>query len=319
MADKVPKVTLNNGLKCPAFGLGTWQAAPGEVGNAVKYAIDIGYRHIDCAMLYGNEKEIGEGIREKIEEGAVKREDLFIVTKLWNTFHERDQVVPTCKKSLANFGLDYIDLYLIHWPVAQKLTGELDFNAPFKNAVGYDYDYVDTWKGMEECVDLGLAKSIGISNFNSEQVQRVLDNSRIKPVMNQIEVSPNINQKKLIKFCRERGIEITAYSPFGSPARPWAKPGDPVIHLTDPKLVAMGKKYKKTPGQVVLRYIYELGTIPIPKSTNKQRMADNLDIFDFELSRGDAAIIDQINCDGRAVPAFELRDIPHYPFTGVEF
>ncbi|GJQ72881.1 hypothetical protein Trydic_g1529 [Trypoxylus dichotomus] len=319
MSQKVPLVTLNNGQKCPALGLGTWQAAPGEVGNAVKCAINIGYRHIDCALLYGNEKEIGEAVREKISDGTVKREDLFIVTKLWNTFHEREQVVPTCKKSLENFGLDYIDLYLIHWPVAQKLIGELDFNFPFKNAVGYDYDYIDTWKGMEECVDLGLTKSIGLSNFNSKQVQRVLDSARIKPVMNQIEVSPNINQKKLIKFCRDRGIEITAYSPFGSPGRAWAKPGDPVLHLTDPKLVAIGKKYNKTSAQVVLRYVYELGTIPIPKSTNKQRLAANLDIFDFELSKGDISVLDQLNCDGRAIPALELRTFPHYPFKDVEF
>ncbi|KAI4459522.1 aldo/keto reductase [Holotrichia oblita] len=303
MAGKVPKLTLNNGLQCPALGLGTWQATPGEVGSAVKHAIDIGYRHIDCAMLYGNEKEIGEAIREKLKEGVVKREDLFIVTKLWNTFHEREQVVPACKNL---------------WKIL-KLLGELDVDFPFKNAVGLDYDYVDTWKGMEECVDLGLTKSIGLSNFNSKQVQRVLDAARIKPVMNQIEVNPNINQKILIKFCRDRGIEVTAYSPFGSPSRPWAKPGDPVIHLTDPKLVAIGKKYKKTAAQIVLRYVFELGTIPIPKSTNKQRLAANLDIFNFELSSSDKAIIDQFNCNGRAVPAMELKGIAHYPFKDDEF
>lgn len=156
------------------------------MGQAVKDAIDVGYRHIDCAMLYGNEKEIGEAIREKINDGTVKREDLFIVTKLWNTFHEKEQVVPTCKKSLENFGLDYIDLYLIHWPVALKLIGPFNIRLPFKDAHGYDYDYVDTWKGMEECVRLGLTKSIGLSNFNSQQVQRVLDAATIKPVMNQV-------------------------------------------------------------------------------------------------------------------------------------
>lgn len=137
-------------------------------------------------MLYGNEKEIGEAIREKISDGTVRREDLFIVTKLWNTFHEREQVVLTCRKSLENFGLDYIDLYLIHWPVALKYTGPLNFELPFQNAVGYDYDYVDTWKGMEECVGLGLTKSIGLSNFNSKQIERVLATATIKPVMNQV-------------------------------------------------------------------------------------------------------------------------------------
>lgn len=137
-------------------------------------------------MLYGNEKEIGEGIRSKISDGTVKREELFITTKLWNTFHEQEQVVPACKKSLENFGLEYVDLYLIHWPVAQKQKGKYNVELPFEGAEGYDYDYVDTWKGMEDCVKLGLSKSIGLSNFNSVQVQRVLDNSIIKPAVNQV-------------------------------------------------------------------------------------------------------------------------------------
>lgn len=139
-------------------------------------------------MLYGNEQEIGDAIREKIAQGSVKREDLFIVTKLWNTFHEREKVVPTCKKSLNNFGLDYLDLYLVHWPVAQKLTGELNIQLPFQNAEGIDYDYVDTWKGMEECVKLGLTKGIGLSNFNSKQVERILEAATIQPVINQVNI-----------------------------------------------------------------------------------------------------------------------------------
>ncbi|XP_063909471.1 aldo-keto reductase family 1 member A1-A-like [Zophobas morio] len=316
---KAPLVTLNNGLTCPQLGLGTWLSAPGEVQRAVKHAIDIGYRHFDCAMLYGNEKEIGEGIREKIADGTVKREELFIVTKLWNTFHEREKVVPTCKKSLENFGLDYLDLYLIHWPVAEKIHGELDIHLPFKGAVGIDYDYVDTWKGMEGCVQQGIAKSIGLSNFNSKQVERVLQNATIKPVMNQIEVTPNLNQRKLIKFCMDRDVKITAYSPFGSPARPWAKPGDPVLKLDDPKLVNIGKKYEKTACQVILRYLIQLGVIPIPKSSNPGRIEQNIDVFDFKLSDEDMKIVDSFNCNGRAVHAEELKGLPHYPFEGVEF
>ncbi|KAH0808360.1 hypothetical protein GEV33_014435 [Tenebrio molitor] len=314
-----PLVTLNNGHKCPQLGLGTWLSAPGEVQNAIKHAIDVGYRHIDCAMLYGNEKEIGEAIREKIADGTVKREELFVVTKLWNTFHETEKVAPTCKKSLENFGLDYLDLYLIHWPVAQRIKGELNINLPFKDAVGIDYDYVDTWKGMEECVRLGLTKSIGLSNFNSAQVQRVLDNATIKPAMNQIEVTPNLNQKKLIKFCTDRGVHITAYSPFGSPARPWAKPGDPVLKLDDPKLITIGEKYNKSSSQVILRYLIQLGTIPIPKSSNPKRIELNLDVFDFNLNEEDMAVVDSFNCNGRAVSADELKGLPHYPFEGVEF
>lgn len=269
--------------------------------------------------MYGNEKEIGEGIRAKIADGTVKREELFIVTKLWNTFHEFDQVVPACKTSLANFGLDYVDLYLIHWPVAQKNEGKFDINFPFRGVQFYDHDFVETWRGMEECVKLGLAKSIGLSNFNSKQVEKILNSATIKPVMNQIEVNPNLNQKQLIKFCRERGIEITAYSPFGSPARPWAKPGDPVLSLDDPKLISIGNKYGKNSAQVVLRYLIQLGTIPIPKSSNAIRIQNNINIFDFELSTKDMEIIDGFNCNGRAVHAEELKDSPQYPFKGVEF
>lgn len=162
------------------------QAAPGEVGEAVKHAIDVGYRNFDCAWIYGNEKEIGEGIRSKIEDGTVKREDLFITTKLWNTFHEQDAVIPSLKESLNNFGLDYVDLYLIHWPCAQKNIGQFNNLQPFDGILNIEYDYVNTWKGMEECVKLGLTKGIGLSNFNIEQVQRILDAANIRPVMNQV-------------------------------------------------------------------------------------------------------------------------------------
>lgn len=322
------------------------QAKPGEVAEAVKYAIDNGYRLFDCAMLYGNEEEIGAAIREKIDDKTVKREDLFIVSKLWNTYHEKENVVPTCKKSLQNFGLEYLDLYLIHWPVAQKLKGELNVSFPFANAEGLDYDYVDTWKGMEECVQLGLAKSIGLSNFNSKQVDRVLEAATVKPVINQvstylidfmitiivlfdtytycsfifqIELHPNLNQKKLLKFCKDRSIEVMAYSPFGSPTRPWAKPGDPVLSFDDPKLLQIAQKYNKTTAQVILRYIIQLDAIVIPKSTNKQRIVQNADIFDFSLSQQDMDILDTFDCNGRAVAADELKGMPHYPFTGVEF
>ncbi|KAJ8968127.1 hypothetical protein NQ314_000604 [Rhamnusium bicolor] len=200
-----------------------------------------------------------------------------------------------------------------------KNTGKIDIKLPFKDAVYIKHDYVETWKGMEECVKLGLTKSIGVSNFNSKQLQRVLDAAEIKPVMNQIEVSPNLTQKKLIKFCRDRGVEVTAYSPFGSPARPWAKPTDPVVSLTDPKLVEIGKKYGKTSSQVILRYLIQAGTIPIPKSSNKDRIKQNIEVFDFELSPEDIAVVESYNCDGRAVHAEELKESPDYPFRDVEF
>ncbi|KAL1505962.1 hypothetical protein ABEB36_005405 [Hypothenemus hampei] len=316
----VPTVTLNNGRKCPILGLGTWLSAPGECAATTKYAIEVGYRHIDAAWLYSNEKEVGQGVRQAIAENTVKREDMFITTKLWNTFHERQDVVPAMKRSLENFGLDYVDLYLIHWPVAAKVTdGVIDINLPFKNMAYYDHDFCETWKGMEECVDLGLTKSIGLSNFNSEQVQRICDSARIKPAMNQVEVTPLLNQKKLIAFCKERGIHITAYSPFGSPGRPWKKSEDPVIDFEDPRLVKIGKKYGKTTSQVILRYLIHLGTIPVPKSSNKERIKQNIDIFNFELNPEEIQVLDGFNCDFRSVAAEELAGSNQYPFRGVEF
>ncbi|CAG9834462.1 unnamed protein product [Diabrotica balteata] len=310
----VPDITLNNGVRCPSFGLGTWLAAPGEVKETVKTSIDVGYRLFDCAWLYGNEKEIGEGLRAKIQDKTVKREDLFVVTKLWNIFHEEEKVVPACKESLKNFGLEYVDLYLIHWPCATK-NKDFNIQLPFKDSENIEYDFCKTWKGMEECVRLGLAKSIGLSNFNSKQVQRILDVCTIKPVMNQIEVTPFLNQKKLIHFCKSRGIEIMAYSPLGSPARPWAKPGDIMLSLQDPRLIAIGDKYKKSSAQVVLRYVYQQGTIPIPKSSNVNRLKQNIDIFNFKLTDKEMAVIDEFNCNIRVCHAEELKDNPEYPFT----
>lgn len=279
----------------------------------MKTAIDVGYRHIDCAMLYGNEKEIGEAIRAKIADGTVRREDLFVVTKLWNTFHEEEKVVPTCRKSLENFGLSYVDLYLVHWPVAQE-SYDLNPNCPFVETEVLDYDYVNTWRGMEKCVELGLAKSIGVSNFNSKQIARILANCTVKPVMNQVEVNLHLSNKKLINYCRSLGIEVTSYSPFGSPSRPWKSETDPVISFRDPKLVQIGDKYGKTSAQVMLRYLVQIGTIPIPKSVNRERLIQNGNIFDFELSKSDMDILDSYNRNFRSVSADVYAGKPNYPF-----
>uniref|UniRef100_V5GQ24 Aldose reductase n=1 Tax=Anoplophora glabripennis TaxID=217634 RepID=V5GQ24_ANOGL len=318
MASKVPFVTFNNGQKFPIFGLGTWKSKPGEVKEAVKYAISVGYRHIDCAHIYENEPEIGSALSEVFKEGIVKREELYITSKLWNTMHRPDLVEPAIKTTLKNLQLEYLDLYLIHWPFALKEEGALFPTNPDGTTAYSDVDYLDTWKAMEAVQKKGLTKSIGVSNFNKKQLERLLQNSTIPPATNQIEVHPYLNQKKLIDYCTSKKIVITAYSPLGSPDRPWAKPGDPQL-LDDPKIVALGKKYKKTPAQVVLKYQVQRGNITIPKSVTKSRILQNFDIWDFNLTAEDIALLDSFDCNGRICPYDDAFSHKDHPFSRDEY
>ncbi|GLH05292.1 Aldose reductase [Gryllus bimaculatus] len=273
MSLNVPFVKLNNGQQFPIFGLGTWKSKPGEVTQAVKDAIDAGYRHIDCAHVYGNEAEVGAGIKAKIDEGVVKREHLYITSK----------------------------------------EGESLFPEKDGKTLYSDVDYVDTWKAMEQLVKKGLTKSIGVSNFNHKQINRVLEVAEIKPVTNQVEVHPYLNQEKLINFCKSKDIVVTAYSPLASPDRPWAKPDDPQL-LEDPKLKNLAVKYGKTPAQILLRYGVQRNLITIPKSVTKSRIVQNIDIFDFDISEEDMKLISSFDCNGRVVHVNWFADHKYYPF-----
>ncbi|XP_058796844.1 aldo-keto reductase family 1 member B1-like [Phymastichus coffea] len=313
MALNVPKIKFYNGNEIPAFGLGTWKSKPGEVTQAVKDAIDIGYRHIDCAHVYGNEKEVGAAISAKIAEGTIKREDLFITSKLWNTYHKTELVEVNLKKTLSDLGVEYLDLYLIHWPMAYKDGPDNFPKTPEGTPLLDNVDYLDTWKGMEAVLAKGLIKNIGVSNFNSEQIDRLLKNCKVKPVNNQIECHPYLIQKPLSAFCKERGIVITGYSPLGSPDRPWAKPDDPKL-MEDEKLVKLSKKYNKSPAQVLIRYQLDRGHVVIPKSVTKSRILENSQVFDFKLNEEDIAYIDTFDCNGRICPMTGCEPSPHYPF-----
>ncbi|XP_049544031.1 aldo-keto reductase family 1 member B1-like [Anopheles darlingi] len=312
MSVRATTVTLNNGFQMPVLGLGTYGLRGSNGVEAVKAAIDAGYRHIDTASAYENEAEVGQAIREKILDGTIKREDIFVTTKLWNTSHEPPQVLPAFEKSLANLQLDYIDLYLMHTPIGANAS------ADGEDEILNEVDYVATWKAMEHLLKTGHVRSLGVSNFNSEQLTRVIEHGSTKPVVNQVECHVRLNQKKLIKFCKDRDIVITAYSPLYRPGRmlrPSEDPLEPKHPFDDTRVKEIAQRYGKSPAQVLLRYLIDIGTVPIPKSGNPERIRQNLNVFDFALTPEEVVTLDGLQTGERLV-RFE-SDIAHrhYPFS----
>lgn len=261
--------TLNDGHTIPIVGFGTWQSPDGDVAEeAVLNALEAGYRHIDTAAIYGNEESVGRAIKKS----GIPREELFVTTKLWNTHHSYDKAKEALDESLAKLQLDYVNLYLIHWP------NPLPYRDRWSQA------NAEVWKAMEEAVELGKTRSIGVSNFHQRHLEPLLEVATIKPTVNQIFLNPSDMQPDVVSFSRENGILIEAYSPLGTGK----------IFDVD-KLKEVASSYRKTVAQIVLRWSLQHGFLPLPKSVTKERIVENTELFDFELTESDMKMIDTLH------------------------
>jgi 2,5-diketo-D-gluconate reductase A len=267
----VPQIALNNGQSIPQLGFGVFQIEPKDTVEAVSTALQAGYRHIDTAEMYGNEKEVGEAIAKS----SLNRADVFVTSKLANGAHRPDDARRAFDASLQALGSDYLDLFLIHWPLPTR----------------YDGDFVSTWRTLEEFYRDGRARSIGVSNFQPHHLRRLHQDTEVPPAVNQIEVHPYLTQDQVRGFCAEHGIAVEAWSPIGQG-----------LELDDPVIGSIAARVGKTPAQVVLRWHIERGDIVFPKSVTPSRVRENFDIFDFELSGGDVAAISALNKNQRTGP-----------------
>ncbi|XYR61510.1 aldo/keto reductase [Bacillus amyloliquefaciens] len=266
------KATLHNGVEMPWFGIGVFKVEEGaELVNAVKTALVHGYRSVDTAAIYGNEEGVGEGIRQGLQEAGLKREDIFVTSKVWNADLGYEETLKAFDTSLEKLGLDYLDLYLIHWPVEGK--------------------YIDAWRALETLYRDGRIKAIGVSNFQIHHLKHLMKETEIKPMINQVEYHPRLTQKELLAFCTEQGIQLEAWSPLMQ--------GQLLDH---PVLQEIAEKYSKSAAQVILRWDLQNGVITIPKSTKKHRIEENANVFDFELSADDMKRIDDLNENLRVGP-----------------
>ncbi|KAL2327347.1 hypothetical protein Fmac_020774 [Flemingia macrophylla] len=292
-SSKVPHVVLESSSNCcnmPVIGLGTAPSpsTTDAVRVAILEAIKLGYRHFDTASLYGSEHPLGEAIAEALQLGLIKsRDELFITSKLWCTDNFPHLVFHALQKTLESLKLEYLDLYLIHWPIAVKPG---NWNIPYPEEALTTFDLKGVWQAMEECQKLGLTKCIGVSNFSCKKLENLLSFASIPPSVNQVELNPTWQQKKLRAYCQEKGIIITAYSPLGAPGAIWGSNNVMDNQLLKEIAVTHGKSL----AQVSLRWLYEIGVTIAVKSYNKERMKQNLEIFDWSLTKNDYEKIDQI-------------------------
>ncbi|TVY87679.1 putative NAD(P)H-dependent D-xylose reductase [Lachnellula willkommii] len=298
-------IKLNNGHQMPQVGFGLWKVDNATCADTVYNAIKAGYRLFDGACDYGNEKEAGQGVARAIKDGLVQRSDLFLVSKLWNTFHDGPRVSPIAKKQLADWGLDYFDLYIMHFPVALKYVDPAVAYPPGWNAPDgsgsvelSNATIQETWTAMEGLVDSGLARSIGISNFQGSLILDLLRYARVRPATLQIEHHPYLVQPTLIQLAASEGIAVTAYSSFGPQSfieLDWQKARDTPVLFEHGVVTAVAGKHGKTPAQVLLRWATQRGLAVIPKSNNADRLKQNLEVTGFDLEKSELEAISDLD------------------------
>eukprot|EP00300_Choanocystis_sp_HF-7_P041504 c8259_g1_i1.p1 GENE.c8259_g1_i1~~c8259_g1_i1.p1 ORF type:complete len:332 (+),score=49.39 c8259_g1_i1:28-996(+) len=277
-------IVLADGCSMPLVGLGTARLKRGWGRRAIEGSIQLGVRHFDCAKLYGNEVMVGEVIAQALRDGHVKRDDIFVTSKVWNDDHRPEHVVAACRESLNRLGLKYLDLYLVHWPQAwRKGTVFCPDNVPIS----------DTWRAMEGLVDAGLVRSIGVSNFDKTNLSKLLATARRRPVVNQIETHPYLVQQDLVDFCQAHGIVVTAWSPL-------AKANSGL--LTQPALISISRAHGRTVSQIILRWNIQRGVSVIPRSANAKHIEENLNVFDFKLSAQEMRGISDLDRHKRSFP-----------------
>jgi len=292
---------LPDGTEMPALGLGTWKSEPEEVYRAVRHALEVGYHHIDCAAIYQNEADVGRALADAFAAGAVDREDVWITSKLWNDSHDPEHVRPALDASLRTLRLDYLDLYLIHWPVALR-HGVLLPEGP-EDFVPLDQAPLEkTWEAMLEAAQDGATRQAGVSNFNIPKIERVRKATGTLPAVNQVELHPYLQQRELVEECRKLGTAVTAYSPLGSPdSAEMLDRDDDVLLIEHPTIERIAGERSATPGQVLIAWALERGTSVIPKSTNQSRIEENLGAQDLELDDDDMKAIGELDAGRRMI------------------
>jgi diketogulonate reductase-like aldo/keto reductase len=254
-------VRLNNDVQMPILGLGVYQSPPGRVTeNAVKFALRVGYRHVDTARIYGNESDVGEAVRE----GGIPRDDLFVTTKLCNSDQGYDSTLRACEASLKRLGLDYLDLYLVHFPVPDVRK--------------------ESWRAMEALLKKGKCRAIGVSNFTIRHIEELIEESEVIPSVNQVEFHPLLYQRELLKYCQKQGIQVEAYSPLARGER-----------FEHPRIASLAEEYSKTPAQLMIRWGIQHGLVVIPKSTREERIRENSQVLDFDISDDDMGSLDSLD------------------------